>query len=136
MILAALRVGEMLGLRWRDVDLARGRLTVAEAKTRAGERVIDLSPDLLSELKQHKASVPGARPASLVFPTSTGAQGKRWNVSKRVLGRAVEAANVKRAKDGLPPSVGVTNHSLRRTFASLMYEAGASPAYVMGAMAT
>jgi integrase len=28
----------------------------------------------------------------------------------------------------------VTNHSLRRTFASLLYEAGASPAYVMSQM--
>jgi len=28
----------------------------------------------------------------------------------------------------------VTNHSLRRTFASLLFEAGASPAYVMGQM--
>jgi integrase len=32
------------------------------------------------------------------------------------------------------PIVGLTNHSLRRTFASLLYEAGASPAYVMGQM--
>ena len=29
---------------------------------------------------------------------------------------------------------GVTNHTLRRTFASLLYEAGASPAYVMSQM--
>jgi integrase len=29
---------------------------------------------------------------------------------------------------------GVTNHTLRRTFASLFYEAGASPAYVMAQM--
>lgn len=29
----------------------------------------------------------------------------------------------------------MTNHSLRRTFASLLYEAGASPAYVMAQMA-
>jgi hypothetical protein len=28
----------------------------------------------------------------------------------------------------------VTNHTLRRTFASLLYEAGASPAYVMAQM--
>jgi integrase len=28
----------------------------------------------------------------------------------------------------------VTNHSLRRTFASLLYEAGATPAYVMSQM--
>ena len=36
MILAGLRVGEACALRWRDVDLARGRLHIAEAKTSAG----------------------------------------------------------------------------------------------------
>ena len=30
--------------------------------------------------------------------------------------------------------VGVTNRSLRRTFASLLYEAGTSPSYVIGQM--
>ena len=59
---------------------------------------------------------------------------KRQNVSKGILGRAVKAANVQRTKDGMAPIVGVTNHSLRRTFACLCYEAGASPAYVMAAM--
>jgi integrase len=36
---------------------------------------------------------------------------------------------------GLPPIADkITNHSLRRTFASLLYEAEASPAYVMSQM--
>ncbi|MFL5962090.1 MAG: site-specific integrase [Gaiellaceae bacterium] len=35
----------------------------------------------------------------------------------------------------MPPiAERVTNHTLRRTFASLLYEAGASPAYVMSQM--
>jgi integrase len=32
-------------------------------------------------------------------------------------------ANVKLAGEDKPPVVGVTNHSLRRTYASLLYEA-------------
>ena len=32
---------------------------------------------------------------------------------------------------GIAPIADVTNHSLRRTFASLLHEAGTSPAYVM-----
>jgi integrase len=51
-----------------------------------------------------------------------------------VLATAITRANAKREKEGRGPIVGVTNHSLRRTFASLLYEAGASPAYVMAAM--
>ena len=35
---------------------------------------------------------------------------------------------------GRPELVGVTNHTLRRTFCALLYEAGASPAYAMQQM--
>ena len=52
----------------------------------------------------------------------------------RVLAGAVERANKKLVEDGQAPIVGLTNHSLRRTFASLLYEAGASPSYVMNQM--
>jgi integrase len=49
-----------------------------------------------------------------------------------VLAKVIEKANKKLVEDGKPPvQEGVTNHTLRRTFASLLYEAGASPAYVM-----
>ena len=40
--------------------------------------------------------------------------------------------NLKLAAGGRAPvQQGVTNHTCRRTFASLLYEVGASPAYVM-----
>jgi integrase len=52
-----------------------------------------------------------------------------------VLAGAIERANRQRAQDGLEPiQAGTTNHTLRRTYASLLYEAGASPAYVMAQM--
>ncbi len=38
MILSGLRIGELCALRWRDVDLAAGWLTVGESKTDAGRR--------------------------------------------------------------------------------------------------
>jgi integrase len=60
---------------------------------------------------------------------------RRANVSNRILAQTIERANTERAAVGLPPiQDGVTNHSLRRTFASLLYEAGASPTYVMSQM--
>jgi integrase len=74
-------------------------------------------------------------PADFVFATKLGTQRKRSNVSRQILEPAIKAANAKRAEGGLAPiQSGVTNHSLRRTFASLLYEAGASPAYVMAQM--
>ena len=74
-------------------------------------------------------------PDALVFPTSTGRQRDRHIVRSRILLPAVARANAARAKAGLPPVTdGFTNHTCRRTFASLLYEAGASPAYVMAQM--
>lgn len=58
----------------------------------------------------------------------------RNNVRNRVLANAIARANAPRTAAGLAPIEGATNHTLRRTFASLLYEAGASPAYVMAAM--
>ena len=55
MILAGLRVGELTALRWSAVDLANARLNVAESKTDAGRRTVDVTPWLLDELKAHKA---------------------------------------------------------------------------------
>jgi integrase len=56
-------------------------------------------------------------------------------VRGRVLATTIGEANRARNKARLPPiQEGVTNHTLRRTFASLLYEAGASPAYVMAQM--
>jgi integrase len=39
---AGLRIGELLALRWADVDLAAGRLRLARSKTDAGLREVAL----------------------------------------------------------------------------------------------
>ena len=110
-------------------------MTVAESKTDAGVRVVDLSPMLREELVLHRANSGHVEPDDLVFCTSTGTPLNRNNIRTRVVGKAVERASVALVKAGLPAiPAGITNHSLRRTFASLLYEAEASPAYVMAQM--
>jgi integrase len=132
MLLSGLRVGELCQLRWRAVDLARGILRVEDGKTDASRRAVDLSPDLLDELKAHKARSHYVKPDDFVLPTRRGTSRDRNHVRTRVLGRAIERANRKLAEAGRGPvQDGVTNHTCRRTFASLLYKAGASPAYVM-----
>jgi integrase len=84
MILAGLRVGEACALRWRDVELARAKLTVQKAKTDAGRRVVDLSPSLLEELKLHRARARDDRADAPVFPTRRGTMRDRNNVRVRV----------------------------------------------------
>jgi integrase len=135
MLLAGLRVGELIALRWRDVDLAGGRLTVVASKTDAGKRTVDISPMLREELALHRASSRSVADDDLVFATRTGRPFTRDNIRCKMVHKAVERANETLAAAGRPKiTEGITNHSLRRTFASLLYEAGASPAYVMAQM--
>jgi integrase len=133
--LAGLRVGELIDLRWRDVDLAAGRLRVVESKTDAGRRTVDLSPDLRSELKLHRAkSKWAAGDDDLVFATRTGGAQNRNNIRRRVLLEAIERANANLAtakSDVSPLPTDISPHGLRHTFASLLVETNATPAYVM-----
>lgn len=81
---AGLRLGEMLNLRWRDVDLAAGRLRVGEAKTDAGRRHVTIRPALRDELLELRASMAQVDPDVLVFGTLTGRPHGATNVRKRV----------------------------------------------------
>jgi integrase len=128
---SGLRVSEATSLRWGAVDLAAGRLNVADSKTSAGVRTIDLSPDLRDDLLAWKAKASSTDRSELVFATRDGAQRNRQNVRANVLGGAVKRANEKLGEQGRAPIVGCTNHTLRRTCCALLYAAGASPAYVM-----
>jgi len=47
-----LRKSELGALRWSDVDVDRGRLTVRESKTEAGQRVVPLIPDAITLLRE------------------------------------------------------------------------------------
>jgi integrase len=50
-----LRRGEALRLRWADIDLDAGTLTVTEAKTDAGRRTIALPAFVVAALRAHRA---------------------------------------------------------------------------------
>ncbi|HTU78346.1 MAG TPA: site-specific integrase [Solirubrobacteraceae bacterium] len=128
---AGLRIGEALALRWRDVDLARGTITVRKAKTDAGVRVVNLLPILRDELDSYRARL-DATPDGLVFGTTTGEQQTPTNVRRRILARAIEGANRQLANtDAEPLPERLTPHSLRRTFASVLFAIGEAPPYVM-----
>ena len=128
---AGLRLGELLALRWRDVDLAAGRLRIADAKTAAGVRDVHLKPALRDELVELKANA-NPRPDELVFPTTTGKQIGASNLRRRVLAPAIELASERLTEVGAAPlPARLTPHSLRRTFASVLYALGSAPPVVM-----
>jgi len=101
-ICTGLRVGELLDLRWREVNLAHGRLTVIAAKTEAGAgREIDIWPELRDELTIYKTEARHGEPDDFVFATATGKADTRSNIAKR-LKRAVARANDALANQDTP----------------------------------
>jgi integrase len=117
-----LRRGELLALRWEDVDLAAGVLRVeraydprageyVEPKSRAGRRRVPIPAALRETLIEHRLR-PG-RADGLVFGRTADAPFDSWQVKSRA-DKAWKAA-------GLAP-IGL--HEARHTFASLMIAAG------------
>jgi integrase len=131
LVFAGLRIGELIDLRWRDVDLAGGRITVRASKTDAGTRRIDLLPVLRDELATYSARA-RAGSADRVFPTQKGGPLNPSNVRNRILARAVERANERlEARGAVPLPESLTPHKLRHTFASLLVALGIDPGAVM-----
>jgi len=136
LIFAGLRISELCALRWRDIDFGAGWLHVAESKTDAGVRRVKLRAALTRELRR----VRDERRADteiddLVFPTRGGRPHRPDNFRSRVLQPSVRRANANLAVRGLPPlPERLTPHSLRRTFASVLYALGEDPGIVMDEM--
>ena len=122
-----MRLSEVLGLSWDDVDfsagvvhvrhqLARGRRGLPPhripPKTRASVREIPLLPQLAAVLRQHKRGSRFTSASDYVFATANGTPFLHHNVSKRVLRRAAAGAGLDR------PGRRVRFHDLRHTFAS------------------
>jgi integrase len=104
------RRGELLRLRWADIDFDSDILTVKKSKSRAGTgRIIYLNTLLRSTLQQWRHKVDG----EWVFPSSK-APGEHIGDVKNSLRRAVKIS-------GITP---VTCHQLRHTFCSRLSDAG------------
>jgi integrase len=76
-----LRIGELLALRWRVLDLEHGTLAVRESlfegtfqppKTRKAKRTIPLGPNAIAALHAHRQRMTKTAPADLVFANRKG----------------------------------------------------------------
>lgn len=116
-----LRRSEVMRLRWRDVDLDAGTVTVAKSKSPRGRRTIDVDAETVAVLRDHRRSQLEARMAAgpawqdrgLVFCREDGTAWHLQSVS-RAFTRAVQ-------RSGLTP---VTLKGLRHTHATLLLLAG------------
>ncbi|OPY56109.1 MAG: Tyrosine recombinase XerC [Pelotomaculum sp. PtaU1.Bin035] len=129
-----LRRGELLALRWKDIDLEKGALTVnqglsrvalpdkdkktqlmfQEPKTEKGKRVIKLKSNIIKILKEYQLAT-GNRdnPEALVFSNKKGGP-----LDPRAFTKRYETLL---EKAGIPKT---SFHALRHTVAVLLIQAG------------
>ena len=140
-ITTGLRRGELLGLRWDDVDLERGTLRVGralvreggrhllgETKTRRGRRQVNLTPRTVKALKTHRKRQLEERMKlvglhedhGLIFATKVGTPVNPENLVKRSFKPLLK-------KTGLPE---IRFHDLRHTCATLLLGRGVHPKIV------
>lgn len=132
-ITTGMRRGEILGLRWRDVDLEKemlyvrqtlskdGKQFLSEAKTKTSIRSIKLSNDTVVLLKKHKAVVAKEKlwlgseyeDNDLIISTSKGTPINPENL-KRTFQRLIKEADV--------PAIRL--HDLRHTHATMLLAGG------------
>jgi integrase len=140
-----MRMGELLGLTWRALDLERGAvrvqaslqrtaagLALVEPKTARSRRQIEIEPRVVAALRRHRAEQLQERLAAgplwvdgdFVFATPLGAP-----IDGRELLRAWFRPLLLRA--GLPP---IRFHDLRHSYASIALARGLHPKVVQEAM--
>jgi integrase len=128
---AGLRNTELCDLDWRELVFAHRKIRVADAKTPAGVREVAMTPRLLEELLAYRSSIEDVGPNAPAFPTGRKTRRNKDNVNARVLKPALRRAGELRTERGLPAlPPGVTVHTLRRTYVSLMLAAGADLRWV------
>ncbi len=129
--LAGLRVGELCRLDGRDIHLAQRRLHIADAKTEAGVRSVDIHPRLIAELTAYRGAREGAANDAPAFPTRAGTRRSRNNILTHVIWPTLARANELREKRGDPPiRAHVTPHTFRRSYISFMVAAGYDIPYI------
>jgi integrase len=132
--LAGFRISELCDLRSAEVDLARARYKVRDAKTLKGIREVEMTEYsrklLIAHHEQrHRDGFP-MTPKDYFFGARQGGRRDPNRFRDRVLRRSVELANEKRATEGQPPLPAITPHSLRRTWAMLAAQAGRDPKWI------
>ncbi len=108
-----MRVGDLIGLKWSDIELDTGRTHIKMGKGRK-DRVLFVKPALLSDLLDLADRFPGGGEDALVFQIATGGP-----VQAQYLRRMI-GAQAKKA--GIAPAKRVHFHLLRHTYLTRFYQ--------------
>lgn len=133
-VFSGLRLMELLGLRWCDVDRADGELHVRhqlsrkgglkKLKTGAGRRDVVLMPELAKLLRRHELAARHSGPEDFIFGSALGRPLHFRNVQRRGMDEAVERAKLDKGKRD------PTMHDLRHSFASMLIAQGLDVVFV------
>ncbi|MEC0248904.1 site-specific integrase [Paenibacillus chitinolyticus] len=137
-IYTGMRRGEILGLRWRDIDLENGQIRISQilafkgeikdgTKTESGNRSISIPPVVIAELRKHRTRIIQEKwdakesyyDLDLVVCRKNG-QPVSWSNFHKFWIRQLSKTNVR----------PIRFHDLRHTCASLLLSAGIHPKIV------
>lgn len=133
-ITTGLRQGELLGLQWDDIDLARavlhvrhalhevaGRIWLDEPKTPKARRAVDLPAMAVASLREHRERMlREGHPHGLVFCDTQGGSVRKSNLVRRSFLPLLKKASLPR----------IRFHDLRHTAATLLLLQGVHPKVV------
>jgi integrase len=132
---AGLRLSEALGLRWADLDLKTGTITISAQlgpdgkrvplKTEASAATVPMLPALMSELRAHRSrhaakGLSRISTSAFVFTTATG----RAQSPRNVLRAVYAAGDALKLNTGDREPIGV--HDLRHSFIAVALASGVS----------
>jgi len=136
-VMTGMRRGELLGMRWANLDWNRGQYFVREAlyrkrfvepKSETSRRAIDLSPTVMDALRHHKTEQgkeklslgPEYQDLDLIFCREDGTPFDPDTVAKLEFQRYLRDAGIRH----------IRFHDLRHTYASLLIAQGENAKYI------
>jgi integrase len=132
-LFAGLRLGELLGLVWADIDLTHRAIHVRKQldlngdrvapKTPQAERTVVIPRSLVAALKAHHAEAAFTDPCDFVFASTRGTGLSHRNVQRRALEEPAKRA-------GITGEPRLRFHDLRHTYASVLIAQGANVVFV------
>ncbi|BCA35680.1 tyrosine-type recombinase/integrase [Bacillus thuringiensis] len=133
-----MRQGEILGLRWKDVDCENGCVRITQTlssdgkdllpytKTKSGSRTIDLPEETVTALKKHWLFIRGEREKNCSYKNLD-------LVVCTEFGTPTHKSNIRRVFKSIIKKVGIPKirfHDMRHTHATLLLLQGVNPKIV------